>query len=236
MRSLRIAGAGAEKLSEDVRALWAEKFGVRIFEGYGATECAPVISVNTFLAYRTGAVGELLPGMEARLEPVAGIEDAGLLHVRGPNLMLGYLRESAPGKLEPPASMFGSGWYSTGDVVSIDDAGFLKIQGRMKRFAKVAGEMVSLETAEAIAIAASPHAQHAAVAVEEAGRGEVIVLFTEDASLRRESLKQAARDLGLPELALARRIVPMKPLPLLGNGKKDYVTLNRLAREAPVRV
>ncbi len=230
MRSLRIVGAGAEKLSEDVRALWAEKFGIRLFEGYGATECAPVISVNTFLAFRTGTVGELLPGMEAKLEPVPGIEGAGLLHVRGPNLMLGYLSESAPGKLQSPSSVFGPGWYATGDIVSIDDAGFITIEGRMRRFAKVAGEMISLETAEAIAVAASPHSRHAAVAVEEPGRGEVIVLYTEDAALKRDALKQAARDLGLPELALARRIVHLKPLPLLGNGKRDYVTLNRLAR------
>ena len=235
MRSLRIVGAGAEKLSEDVRALYAEKFGSRIFEGYGTTECAPVVSLNTFLAFRMGTVGELLPGMEARLEPVAGIEDGGLLHVRGPNLMLGYLRDSAPGKLDPPSSSFGHGWYSTGDIVSIDETGFLTLRGRMKRFAKVAGEMVSLETAEAIAVAASPHSRHAAVAVEEAGRGEVIVLYTEDAALKRDALKLAARDLGLPELALARRVVHLKPLPLLGNGKKDYVTLNRLVRENLVR-
>jgi acyl-[acyl-carrier-protein]-phospholipid O-acyltransferase/long-chain-fatty-acid--[acyl-carrier-protein] ligase len=230
LRSVRYVGTGAEKLSEDVRAVYAEKFGVRIIEGYGATECAPIISLNTPLAFRMGTVGELLPGMEAKLEPVAGIEDAGLLHVRGPNLMLGYLRESAPGRIEPPSSAFGDGWYPTGDVVSMDADGFLTIRGRMKRFAKVAGEMVSLETAEAIAVAASPNAQHAAVAVEEPGRGEVIVLYTEDAALKREALKQAARELGLPELALARRVVHLKPLPLLGNGKKDYVTLNRLAR------
>ncbi len=230
LRSVRYVGTGAEKLSEDVRAVYMEKLGVRIIEGYGATECAPIISLNTPLAFRRGTVGELMPGMEARLEPVAGIEDAGLLHVRGPNVMLGYLRESAPGQLEPPASTYGAGWYATGDVVSIDGDGFLTIRGRMKRFAKVAGEMVSLETAEAIAVAASPNAQHAAVAVEEPGRGEVVVLFTEDAGLKREALKQAARELGLPELALARRVVHLKPLPLLGNGKKDYVTLNRMAR------
>jgi acyl-[acyl-carrier-protein]-phospholipid O-acyltransferase/long-chain-fatty-acid--[acyl-carrier-protein] ligase len=230
LRSLRITGAGAEKLSEDVRALYAGKFGIRVFEGYGATECAPIVSVQTFLAFGAGTVGELLPGMEAKLEPVAGIEEGGLLHVRGPNLMLGYLRDSAPGKIDPPSSVFGEGWYATGDIVSIDDAGYLTLCGRVKRFAKVAGEMVSLETAEAIAVAASPNSRHAAVAVEETGRGEVIVLYTEDASLKRDALKQAARDLGLPELALARRVVHLKPLPLLGNGKKDYVTLNRLAR------
>ncbi len=230
LRSVRYVGTGAEKLSEEVRSVYVEKFGVRILEGYGATECAPIISLSTPLAFRRGAVGELLPGMEARIEPVAGIEEAGLLHVRGPNLMLGYLRESAPGRIEPPSSEFGDGWYPTGDVVTIDADGFVTIRGRMKRFAKVAGEMVSLETAEAIAAAASPNAQHAAVAVEEPGRGEVIVLYTEDAALKREALKQAARELGLPELALARRVVHLKPLPLLGNGKKDYVTLSRLAR------
>ena len=139
-------------------------------------------------------------------------------------------RDGARARSSRHRRIFGEGWYSTGDIASIDDAGYLTLRGRVKRFAKVAGEMVSLETAEAIAVAASPNSSHAAVAVEEPGRGEVVVLFTEDPALKRDALKQAARDLGLPELALARRVVHLKPLPLLGNGKRDYVTLNRLAR------
>jgi acyl-[acyl-carrier-protein]-phospholipid O-acyltransferase/long-chain-fatty-acid--[acyl-carrier-protein] ligase len=231
-RSVRLAVAGAEKLTEDVRKIFTEKFGIRVLEGYGATECAPVIAGNLPLAYRPGTVGEILPGMEYRIEAVPGIEGAGLLHVRGPNLMLGYLRDESPGVLQTPRSHFGEGWYNTGDVVSVDEAGFLRILGRMRRFAKVAGEMVSLEVVERIAAAAAPAFEHASTAVVEAGRGETIVLFTRDCNLRRDQLQQAARQLGAPEIAVPRRIMYLEEFPVLGNGKKDYVSLTRMAQES----
>jgi acyl-[acyl-carrier-protein]-phospholipid O-acyltransferase/long-chain-fatty-acid--[acyl-carrier-protein] ligase len=230
-RSLRIAVAGAEKLSEDVRKLYIEKFGIRILEGYGVTETAPVLSVNTPMASKNGSVGELFPGVEYRIEPVPGIEHGGLLHVRGPNVMLGYLSAERPGAIEPVRSVYGDGWYNTGDIAWVDEAGFLFILGRLRRFAKVAGEMVSLELVERIADTASPSFEHASAAVREAGRGEAIVLFTGDPGLSREQLQQAARSLGAPELALPRRIVHLKEIPHLGTGKKDYVTLDRLAQE-----
>ncbi|HVX66283.1 MAG TPA: AMP-binding protein, partial [Bryobacteraceae bacterium] len=229
---VRLVVAGAEKLSDDVRRTYIEKFGIRILEGYGVTETAPVLSVNTPMASRTGTTGEIFPGLEYRIEPVPGIEGAGILHVRGPNVMLGYLSEKQPGTIEPVASIYGPGWYSTGDVASVDESGFITIRGRVKRFAKVAGEMVSLELVERIAAAASPDRQHASAAVSEAGRGETILLFTEDPNLRREHLQQAARELGAPELAIPRRLVHLEEMPLLGSGKKDYVTLNRMARES----
>lgn len=222
---LRYVIAGAEKLSETVRSQWFEKFGVRIFEGYGATETAPVLAVNTPMTYRTGTVGHLLPGIEYQLETVPGIADGGLLHVRGPNVMSGYLRFDKPGELEPPASSIGEGWYSTGDIVSFDEDGFLKIVGRVKRFAKVAGEMVSLEVVEKMAVIASPTATHAASTQADPQRGETIVLFTTDAALTRDSLQTVARDNGWPEIAVPRKIVRVDALPLLGTGKLDYVTL-----------
>jgi acyl-[acyl-carrier-protein]-phospholipid O-acyltransferase / long-chain-fatty-acid--[acyl-carrier-protein] ligase len=230
-RSLRLVVAGAEKLSDDVRKLYADKFRIGILEGYGVTETSPVLSVNTPMAHKTGTVGELFPGLEYRLEPVEGIDEGGLLHVRGPNVMLGYLSEHEPGRIDPVASVFGAGWYNTGDLTTVDAAGYIRILGRKKRFAKVAGEMVSLELVERIAATASPHSIHAAVACQEAGRGESVVLFTEDRELRREPLQKAARAMGAPELALPRRIVAVPGMPYLGNGKKDYVTLNRMARE-----
>jgi acyl-[acyl-carrier-protein]-phospholipid O-acyltransferase/long-chain-fatty-acid--[acyl-carrier-protein] ligase len=230
-RTLRLVVAGAEKLSAEVRNLYSEKFGIRILEGYGVTETAPVLSVNTPMAARTGTVGELFPGCEYRIEPVPGIEEGGLLHVRGPNIMLGYLAEDQPGVIQPTHSLFGEGWHNTGDVAVVDQAGLIRILGRMRRFAKVAGEMVSLELVERIANAASPAFEHASAAIAEAGRGEVVLLFTEDPHLRREQLQQAARDLGAPELAVPRRIVALDEIPCLGTGKKDYVTLNRMARE-----
>jgi acyl-[acyl-carrier-protein]-phospholipid O-acyltransferase / long-chain-fatty-acid--[acyl-carrier-protein] ligase len=235
-RSVRYVVAGAEKLTDEVRRLYSDKFGVRIIEGYGATECAPVISANSPMASRVGTVGELVPGMEYRLEPVAGIEDGGLLHVKGPNVMLGYWRDSNPGVLEPPSSSFGDGWYSTGDIAAFDSDGFLRLLGRVKRFAKVAGEMISLETVEKIAEAASPHKMHAAIARPDAARGEMLVLYTQDADLRRDQLQQAARNMGAPEIAIARRIVPIDKIPMLGNGKKDYTALQRIAEEAAANV
>lgn len=229
---LRYVIAGAEKLSDAVRGQWFEKFGIRIFEGYGATETAPVLSANTPMAYRTGTVGHLLPGIESKLEPVPGIEGGGLLHVRGPNVMSGYLRFEKPGKLEPPSSSMGDGWYGTGDIVSFDEDGFLKIVGRVKRFAKVAGEMVSLEVVEKMAAMASPNAAHAASTQADPQRGETIVLFTTDATLTRDSLQTVARDNGWPEIAVPRKIQRVDALPLLGTGKLDYVTLKTWAESA----
>jgi acyl-[acyl-carrier-protein]-phospholipid O-acyltransferase / long-chain-fatty-acid--[acyl-carrier-protein] ligase len=229
---LRYVIAGAEKLATPVRDLWFEKFGIRIFEGYGATETAPVLAVNTPMAFRSGTVGQFLPGLQHQLVAVPGIPDGGMLHVKGPNLMSGYLRFEKPGVLQPPASPAGEGWYETGDVVEIDDDGFVKIVGRVKRFAKVAGEMVSLDAVEKLAAVASPGAAHAASTQPDPARGETILLFTTDMQLSRERLQSAARDGGWPEIAVPRRIIPVDALPLLGTGKIDYVTLKQWAEKA----
>ena len=225
---LRYVVAGAEKLNEEVRKTWAEKFGIRILEGYGATECAPVLAVNTPMASKTNSVGTLVPGLESRLQPVPGIEDGALLSVRGPNVMLGYYLFDNPGVIQTTAD----GWYSTGDIVKIDEDGFVFIQGRVKRFAKVAGEMVSLETVENIANHASPSHQHAATTQADAQRGESIVLFTTDGTLNRDQLGSSAKELGSPEIAIARKLIVVETLPLLGTGKTDYVTLKNLADSA----
>jgi len=229
---LRYVIAGAEKLSQPVRETWFEKFGLRIFEGYGATETAPVLAVNTPMAYRTGTVGQLLPGIDFRVLPVPGIEKGGLLHVAGPNLMSGYFRSENPEHLEPPQSSVGQGWYDTGDVVEIDQDGFVRILGRVKRFAKIAGEMVSLEIVEKMASAASSTYQHAASSRIDQQRGESLVLFTLDPHLTRDKLLEAARNAGYPEVAVPRQIVMVEQLPLLGTGKIDYVRLKRMAETA----
>jgi acyl-[acyl-carrier-protein]-phospholipid O-acyltransferase/long-chain-fatty-acid--[acyl-carrier-protein] ligase len=229
---LRYVVAGAEKVAQAVREQWFEKFGIRILEGYGATETAPVIALNTPMAYRSGSVGQFLPGIEYRLQAVPGIERGGQLHVRGPNVMSGHLKTDQPGALQTPVSSVGAGWYDTGDIVDVDEDGFVHIVGRVKRFAKVAGEMVSLETAEKLAQAAAPQARHAVSSQPDASKGEALVLFTTDPGLERPALQEAARRLGIAELAVPRKIVRVQDLPLLGTGKTDYVTLKRMAQSA----
>src|SRR5262249_1328833 len=152
---------GAEKLSDDVRRLWIEKFGIRVLEGYGVTECAPVIAVNVPMACCIGSVGQIVPGMEYDLEPMAGHGGARVPPRYRPEVMKGYLLYENPGVIQPPKSVR-EGWYSTGDIVHVDADGFLHIRGRVKRFAKIAGEMTSLEVVERIAATASPGFSHAA--------------------------------------------------------------------------
>jgi acyl-[acyl-carrier-protein]-phospholipid O-acyltransferase/long-chain-fatty-acid--[acyl-carrier-protein] ligase len=168
-----------------------------------------------------------MPGLESKLEKVPGIEEGSLLSVRGPNVMLGYYLFDKPGVIQAPKEQ----WYDTGDIVEIDNEGFVFIKGRVKRFAKVAGEMVSLETAESLANQASPEHQHAATTQADSQRGENIILYTTDSGLNREQLSTSAKALGSSELAIARKIIVIDELPLLGTGKTDYVTLKKMAEE-----
>lgn len=229
--SVRKVISGGEKLNREVADLWYEKFGLRMLEGYGATECGPAMTLSTPLAFRKNSVGCFLPGIEYRLIPLPGIAAGGALHVRGPNLMSGYLYRDRPGVLVPPQSEAGLGWHDTGDVVEIDADGFVTIAGRTRRFAKIAGEMVSLDVMERVAVIASPKHQHAAALEQVAGQGESTVLFTTDAALDRAALLRAARASGASDLTSARRIVVVNELPLLGNGKTDYVALARRVSE-----
>jgi acyl-[acyl-carrier-protein]-phospholipid O-acyltransferase / long-chain-fatty-acid--[acyl-carrier-protein] ligase len=226
-RTLRLVLAGAEAVKDRTRQIYMERYGIRILEGYGVTETAPVLAMNTPMANRPGTVGRLSPLMVARLDPVPGIEDGGRLSVRGPNVMLGYLRAENPGVLEP----LPGGWHDTGDIVSIDAAGFITIKGRAKRFAKIAGEMVSLSAVEAMAATLWPQAASIAVSIPDARKGERIVLLTTQQDAERAAMQRQAKTSGASELAIPAGIQVVDKVPLLGSGKTDYVAATALAKE-----
>jgi acyl-[acyl-carrier-protein]-phospholipid O-acyltransferase/long-chain-fatty-acid--[acyl-carrier-protein] ligase len=227
MHSLRYIFAGAEKLREETRRAYADTYGVRIFEGYGATEMSPVISINTPMQNRPGTVGRLLPGLEYRLENVPGIEEGGRLELKGPNVMLGYLKADAPGVIQAPAG----GWYDTGDIVAMDAQGYISIKGRQKRFAKIGGEMVSLTAVEVAITKLWPEHKHAVVNLPDAKKGEQIILLTDKPDATREDLVRYFRDQKIPELSLPKRIMVVATLPVLGTGKTDYQKAKALAVE-----
>jgi acyl-[acyl-carrier-protein]-phospholipid O-acyltransferase / long-chain-fatty-acid--[acyl-carrier-protein] ligase len=227
LRTVRLIVAGGEAVKDSTRQTYMDRFGVRILEGYGVTETAPVLAMNTPIANKAGTVGRLSPLMRARLEPVAGIPEGGRLFVQGPNVMLGYYRAENPGVLEPPAG----GWHDTGDIVVIDAQGFITIKGRAKRFAKIGGEMVSLAAVEALAAEACPGAALVVVSLPNARKGERLVLITTDPALKRDVLVRHARARGAAELMVPAEILLVAGLPLLGTGKPDYVAATAFAKE-----
>jgi acyl-[acyl-carrier-protein]-phospholipid O-acyltransferase / long-chain-fatty-acid--[acyl-carrier-protein] ligase len=226
-RTLRLVLAGAEAVKDRTRQIYMERYGIRILEGYGVTETAPVLAMNTPMANRPGTVGRLSPLMEYRLDQVPGIEDGGRLSVRGPNVMLGYLRTENPGVIEP----LPGGWHDTGDIVSIDAGGFIAIKGRAKRFAKIAGEMVSLSAVEAMASTLWPQALSVAVSIPDPRKGERIVLLTTQKDADRAAMQRQAKAVGASELAVPATIQLVDKVPLLGSGKTDYVAATALAKE-----
>ena len=230
-RSLRYLFAAAEKLQEATALAWSQKYGVRILEGYGATECSPCLSVNTPLEPRYGSVGRLLPGMEHKLEPVEGVAGGGRLFVRGPNVMKGYLNAEANAKFQALG-----GWYDTGDIVSVDAEGYLHILGRMKRFAKVSGEMVSLTAVEDALAGAFPHyglhCQIAIITRPEENKGEALIAVTNEPKLTLDEIRDAIKAKGLTNLSVPREIKVVKEIPKLGTGKVNHRELQALM-EAP---
>ena len=226
-RSLRYIVAGAEPIKEATRRIYLEKFGLRILEGYGVTETSPVLALNTPMFNKFGTVGRLLPGMEARLEKVEGVDEGGRLFVKGPNVMLGYLRVDKPGVLEPPPE----GWYDTGDIVTIDEQGYIAIKGRAKRFAKIGGEMISLAAVETLAAELWPNNISAVAALPDARKGERLVLVTDKTGATRADFQAFARSKHAAELMFPSEVIVLDKLPLLGSGKPDLLTLQKFVRE-----
>ncbi len=218
--NMRYVVAGAEKLQETTRQTWLEKFGIRILEGYGATETTPITSLNTPMYYKAGTVGRFMPSMEYKLEPIPGIHDAGQLHVKGPNIMQGYLLSDNPGHLVPPESIYGKGWYNTGDIVNVDEEGFISIRGRSKRFAKVSGEMVSLTAVEQLAAHAWPNALHAATSIPDARKGELVILLTTQKDATLQALTAASP--GVASISLPKKLMIVDAIPMLATGKINY--------------
>jgi len=224
--SMRMVIAGAEKLAPETRALWAERFGVRILEGYGVTETAPVIAFNTPVENRAGSVGRPIPGLKIRLDPVEGIEEGGRLVVSGDNVMMGYLSPDKPGEIIPPEG----GWHDTGDVAVVDEDGFLHIVGRLKRFAKIAGEMAPLGAIEGALAKLWPEEIHFVAAVPDKSRGEELVAVTTRENPDRDEALEHFKQSGLPALWAPRRFVVCADAPLLPTGKPDYRRVTEMAR------
>lgn len=227
MASIRLAVCGAERVKDETRALVRKKFEIEILEGYGATEAAPVVAANKWEKNKPGTVGALMSDMEARIVPVEGIEDGGRLLIRGPNIMMGYLRSSSPGVIEQPED----GWHDTGDIVAFDEDEYIRIMGRVKRFAKIGGEMVSLAVVENCASAIWSDCLHAAASIPDPKKGEQIILLSEAKNCNRDDLRVWAQNHGVPEIAVPRKVFHVEDVPLLGTGKINYGAVQKLVED-----
>jgi acyl-[acyl-carrier-protein]-phospholipid O-acyltransferase / long-chain-fatty-acid--[acyl-carrier-protein] ligase len=209
--------AGAEKVKEETRKAY-DVFGATILEGYGATECSPVLACNHPEINRPGSVGRLLPLVEHRLEPVEGISEGGRLLVRGPNVMLGYMLADRPGVIQPHAD----GWHDTGDIVALDELGRVIIKGRAKRFAKLGGEMISLAAVETLISDLWPGFTHVCVTLPDPRKGEMIVLVTDKQNADKAEIAPHFKTAGVPELWAPRALLVVPNVPVMGSGKVDY--------------
>ena len=228
--NIRFMFGGAEAVKPDTRNIWMERLGIRVLEAYGSTECSPVVSANNRIFNRFGSIGKLLPAIEYKIEPVPGIEKGGELVVRGPNIMMGYIMPDNPGVLVP----LKDGWYHTGDVVEIDEIGFVYIRDRIKRFAKIGGEMVSLNAVNEMvckAYEADGEFQYGVVATPHESKGEQIVLATNNKNVTQEGLHAYIKANSMSELYLPRVILYMEKLPVFATGKADNVTLKKMVLE-----
>lgn len=229
--NMKYAVVGGEKLKETTADLWMKKFGVRILEGYGSTETAPVLSLNTPMNIKMGTVGRFVPHINYKIKPVVGVENGGQLWVQGDNVMLGYMKADKPGKLQPAKDH----WYDTGDIVSIDEDGFISIQGRAKRFAKIAGEMVSLTSVEQAVDQLYSGAVQGIITEPDEKKGEQLILITNRAKPSVAELRKFFKEKGFSELWIPKNVIYMKNPPVLGTGKFDYQTAKKLLEEGKIK-
>lgn len=224
--TMRLLVQGGEKLRAVTQQTWFERFNIRITEGYGVTEAAPIVSNNYYAHHKSGTVGTFVEGLEYRLEPVDGVAEGGRLWLKGDNIMLGYLRATNPGVLEPPKD----GWYDTGDIVKVDSEGYVTILGRAKRFAKIGGEMISLAAVEEAMYEIWPEGQHAVTMLHGANR-ETLTAVTTRTDIKRDDLRQKLSAIGMAEIAIPKKLICMENIPLLGNGKTSYVELDEMLKQ-----
>ena len=225
--NIRLMYSGGEAAKSDTRSMWMEHSGVRMMEAYGATECSPVMTANNGIFNKFGSIGKIMPGMQFKILPVDGIANGGELCVKGPNVMQGYYMPTNPGVLVPPED----GWYHTGDVVEIDEIGFFTIKDRIKRFAKIGGEMVSLNAVQDMVVDATkemgPEYSYGVVSIPHESKGEQIVLVTNNEKVTSAMLHEYVKNNGMSELYLPRVILYHEKLPVFATGKADNVTLKK---------
>ncbi|MCP4642500.1 MAG: MFS transporter [bacterium] len=244
MSSLKCIICGAEKLSDRVREACKEKFDIEPVEGYGTTECGPLVALNVpnfrvpgFFQRGTkvGTVGHPLPGVSVRIvhpesgDP-SGANESGMIYVQGPNVMQGYL-----GKPEKTAAVLHDGWYETGDIGLVDDDGFVTITGRLSRFSKIAGEMVphgNVEDALHELLGLTEQILAVVSEADEAKGERLVVLHTLDADQLAELLEKL-KSCDLPNLWIpsANAFHRIDSIPVLGSGKMDVRALKKLAEE-----
>ena len=228
--SIKLAVSGADKCPDHLRALFRDKHGIEIIEGYGTTETSPVISANPRHANRPGSIGVPIPGTEVRIEHLetgaaCGVGETGKILVKGQGVMQGYLND-----VEESSLRIKSGWYDTGDLGYLDEDGYLWHQGRLKRFVKIGGEMISLVQVEESLNAVTPdHIECCAVELPDAKRGSRIVAVTTSAVDSREVSRLLSEE--LPNLALPKKYVTIGEFPRMGSGKTDFRKLTALVRD-----
>jgi acyl-[acyl-carrier-protein]-phospholipid O-acyltransferase/long-chain-fatty-acid--[acyl-carrier-protein] ligase len=245
LRSLELVVSGAEKMSFELYDAFLERFYIEILQGYGLTETTPVTNVNQpdppittandgyQPGKRLGSVGRMLPGLTARImdpdtKDDLPLTETGLLLLRGANVFGGYLKDETK-----TAAAFHDGWLVTGDLARFDGAGFLYIEGRLSRFAKLAGEMVPLETieqqiAEGFAWEEIEGPKVVVVSVPDPARGEALIMLTTE-EVSGDNVRDTLAAAGLPNLWVPKTILRVESIPMLGTGKIDYRTCRELA-------